>query len=402
MKTTKHTKTSLLAACAVVLLAGGCGDDAKNSAIDNSIYLANVTNSNAQRVTAGDEDIIFPIQVRMAKPAEMQTTVAVGVQESVLEVYNQKQGATYVMLPTEFYELTDANAVIEAGSSIASAVGVKIKPLSTELNKSGLIYAVPVSIQSVAGSSVPVLEASSYFIYLVAPTPYADIPVLTQGRGMRMMINDGPITVTNYTLEFLVKIDNLRSGANNQILFNANNGTNDNDLIFSRFAADASGTNWNKFGVKPGGADNEIAGTTSFENNKWYHIAVVLNAVSGTCSLYVNGTLDVKASVAGRSISIDSGPSARSVRFCGESNNDSYMKSNVRAAELRFWSVVRTEAQIRDNMYGVNPQAPGLEAYWRMNEGQGDSIADATGHGHHAIIFGTPVWEINQKVEVGK
>jgi hypothetical protein len=75
----------------------------------------------------------------------------------------------------------------------------------------------------------------------------------------------------------------------------------------------------------------------------------------------------------------------------------------VQVSELRFWSVERTEAQIRDNMYGIAPTTPGLIGYWKCNEGSGNTIADATGNENDAEIFGSgATWKPNQKIEVGK
>ncbi|MDR1743613.1 MAG: DUF1735 and LamG domain-containing protein [Dysgonamonadaceae bacterium] len=400
----KIMKSKAWAIAVFGLLACSCGDNAVNNAIDNSVYFTSVSNINTQRVTVGDAGTNLPVQVRMAKLAEAETRVTVGVNENTLKAFNETNATGYAMLPAEFYELSSNTAVIEAGSSIASAITLNIKPLSSDLGKTGLTYAVPVAIQSVTGSNASILDGSDYFIYLVVPTPIANVPVLSKGNSMKMTIKDGPITVTDYTVEFLVKIDNLGSGKNNQILFNANNAGNDADLIFSRFAASGAAGFWDKFSIKPGGADTEIQADYSFQNNKWYHIAAVVSNKAGTCSIYVNGILDKKASISGKSITINSadGAGVRGVRFGGESDTDSYFRSNIQTSEIRFWSVPRTETQIAENMYGVNPATPGLIAYWKCNEGTGSLINDVTGHGHDANLYGTPTWLTDQSVEVGQ
>lgn len=386
-----------------LLFAYGCGDDAVNNAIDNSVYFASVSNINTQRVTVDDAGAAFPVQVRMAKPVDEKTSVTVAVSENTLKTYNETNATGYAILPAEFYELSSTTAVIEAGSSIASTISLNVKPLSLKLGKTGLTYAVPVAIQSVTGNNT-VLTGSDYFIYLIVPTPVANVPVLSKSNSMKMMIKDGPITVTDYTLEFLVKVDNLGQGKNNQILFNANNAGNDNDLIFSRFAASGAAGFWDKFSIKPGGADTEIQASHSFQNNTWYHIAAVVNNKAGACFIYVNGTLDTKASISGKSITINSatGANDRGIRFGGENDKGDYFVSKMQASEIRFWSVPRSETQIKENMYGVDPATPGLVAYWKCNEGTGNQVVDATGHGHDGVLFGTPSWLTNQSVEVGK
>lgn len=37
-------------------------------------------------------------------------------------------------------------------------------------------------------------------------------------------------------------------------------------------------------------------------------------------------------------------------------------------------------------------KSPGLEAYWRFNEGKGNVFEDATGKGHTITTTVTPVW----------
>ncbi|MDR0824940.1 MAG: DUF1735 and LamG domain-containing protein, partial [Prevotella sp.] len=282
-----------------LLLAYGCGDDAANNAIDNSVYFASVSNINTQRVTVDNiTGASMPIQVRMAKESNTRTTVTVGVDENVLNSYNETNATGYAMLPADFYELSSNEAVVEVGSSLASSIILNVKPLSPELGKTGLTYAVPVAIQSVKGSNASVLSGSNYFIYLIVPTPIADVPVLSNGNGVRMKNQESPIVVTDYTVEFLIKVDGngIAQGNNNQAIFNANNGTNDNDLIYTRFAADGGAGRYDKFSIKPHGGV-EIETKYSFKNNTWYHIACVVDSKAGTCSIYVNGILDVKANV---------------------------------------------------------------------------------------------------------
>ena len=60
--------------------------------------------------------------------------------------------------------------------------------------------------------------------------------------------------------------------------------------------------------------------------------------------------------------------------------------------EVRVWSVVRTREEIYRNMYDVDPQTPGLCAYWKFNEGQGDTVKDWTGHGNDAVSHSPATW----------
>ena len=52
---------------------------------------------------------------------------------------------------------------------------------------------------------------------------------------------------------------------------------------------------------------------------------------------------------------------------------------------MRVWSVARSEQEIWDNMYDVDPKTPGLIGYWKFDEGEGNVIKDWTGNGNDAV-----------------
>lgn len=379
-------------------------NDAKNDVIDNRVYLANVTTDNIKNITVPDAGTTVSILVRMAKQAEANTKVNLEVDEAIVKDYNAKNSTGYEILPADFYTIHSSSVTIEKGLSDAPSLEIDIKALSPEMSKTGLSYAIPVKIASVEGSTVPILNSASYYMYIITPTPYADVPVLKRANGMKMALANNSITVTDFTVEFLVKVDGLGLSRNNQILFNGadfdTNAGGTSGEIFTRFAADGAAGKWDKFQIK--NQNKSYDAQTSFENNKWYHIACVNDNKVGTMTIYVNGVLDSRFPNGQISTTINSS-SPRGLRFCGESDNDSYMKSNVQASEIRFWTVARTETQIKNNMYSVNPASVGLYAYWKLNEGTGNTLSDATGNGNDATIFGAAAaWLLDQKVEVGQ
>lgn len=404
MKTILNIKYTLIISFVALLFTYGC-DDAENSVMGNHIYLSNITTDNYQKISIEEDgSTTVAIQIRMADKATANTKVNIEISESALKSFNESHSTGYELLPSDFYTLDSTYTVITKGSASGSPINIKMKPLSPELNKTGFTYAVPVIIKSVEGNNVPIMDGAATFVYVITPIPYADVPVMKRANGMKMALKNESVTVNDFTIEFLVKIDNLKLNNNNQILFNAadhsggDGGTGGE--IFTRFAADGGAGKWDKFQIKNQGKSYDAQ--TSFKNDVWYHIACVNDNAAGTMSIYVNGVLDSKFPNAQISTTVNSS-SKRGFRFCGENDNDSYMRSNVQASEIRFWTVARTEAQIKNNMYGVDAKSLGLFGYWKLNEGQGNSLADATGNGNDAVIFGAEAtWQLNQKVEVGK
>ena len=72
--------------------------------------------------------------------------------------------------------------------------------------------------------------------------------------------------------------------------------------------------------------------------------------------------------------------------------NTQYFRANMKIREVRMWSKAISQTQISENMYAVDPLSEGLEAYYKMNEGSGNAIKDATEHGNDGTIDGTPIW----------
>lgn len=62
---------------------------------------------------------------------------------------------------------------------------------------------------------------------------------------------------------------------------------------------------------------------------------------------------------------------------------------NGRIGELRVWSTARTQQQIKDNMnVELTGNEDGLLAYWKFDEGSGDTLHDSTPYANHGVIEG--------------
>lgn len=116
-----------------------------------------------------------------------------------------------------------------------------------------------------------------------------------------------------------------------------------------------------------------LTSTTNIALNTWIHIAITY---SGTeIKMYVNGVLDATGPVAApmvasnQSLCIGEGSMWKDRRFTGK------------MSDLRLWNVVRTQAQIAASMSSsLVGTETGLVANWKMNEGTGNTITDATGN----------------------
>lgn len=380
----------------VLTFLSSCENAQYDAITDSHVYMVTQNGSSEKRLSVEEEGAEVQIALRLNKAIKEDVNVNLEVNSAYLEVHNKRNGTSFQLLPPEFYTLEKKSVTIPA-SEIVSTLGISLKPFTTEMNKAGLTYAIPISISSVEDNKVTIFEQESSYMIVVSAIPYADVPVMSRENGMQMYLKDNKITLTDYTVEFLVKVDGLGLNRNNQILFNGRTADGKNE-IFMRFAADGAAGKYDKFQLKNQGLNFDAK--TSFKNNVWYHIACVNNAKTRKTSIYVNGVLDTSFDNPGEPTMIESNTEP-GIRFCGENDNDYYMRSNMQGSEIRLWTVARSASEIQNNMYGIDPKTPGLAAYWKSSENEGADIIDRTGNGNNAKLFGTPKWNSNQRVQVG-
>lgn len=119
---------------------------------------------------------------------------------------------------------------------------------------------------------------------------------------------------------------------------------------------------------------------------KWTHIAVVVDSVSSTTQLYVNGELTDELPVY-----ISLVPQRFGKTQIGGVTH--YLNALVK--DIRFWTIARNANEIRSNYdQELTGSELGLTGYWKLDEGSGDTITDASGNYHPAEFKPTPpvIW----------
>jgi hypothetical protein len=153
-----------------------------------------------------------------------------------------------------------------------------------------------------------------------------------------------------------------------------NDGTNDFSVAINT-TADETTTNW--VWVKSG---------YNVPVNTWTHIAFAYDGTN--IYFYVNGTLvSTQANTVAGAITDTTAP----LRFAArDSNFDGVAewKRRVSLDDVRLWNVVRAQADIQANKDAelVGNEA-GLVGYWKLNEGKGTVINDATANANHGTLI---------------
>jgi len=167
---------------------------------------------------------------------------------------------------------------------------------------------------------------------------------------------------TQFTIETWICYQSLPTGESAYIL--STEEANAGDKGFTLRA------NKNKINLcASNGSWRNVVGSTSLVPGVWYHIAA-------TCSdtelkVYVNGQLDGTLAITTPII-----PSSKPLRV-GDSPSWTGRLLAGTLSDLRFWSVVRTEAEIASDMTNsMIGTETGLQANWKMNENTGSTVAE--------------------------
>lgn len=378
----KRNKYSIILAGIVVSLMG-C-NDAKYGTIDSTVYIKESKTQAyiAQKVPIRSTDLPIYFTPCAGQVVPEDVKVQVAVNEADLEIYNQRNGTDYVLLPQDGYNVENNTVTIKQGEQDAQGVKVTFKPMTEEMKKSGKTYALPVSIAT--EGSIKTLKGADMMVYIMDPLRTISVPVINRNNNLQMHMRQD-YSLKEWTVEFRLSIDKLGTDIgeyNNQALFAAHAPDGGDGEIYTRFGdAPIEG---NRLQIKNQGS--QMNSNMLFNKDTWYHLAFVNDGTKIT--IYVNGVKDSESTMKGIATNL----SKDKFTF---GTTEHYLVANVKVSELRFWTKAITPTQIQNNMFNVNPESDGLEAYWRLNEGEGNEFHDYTEHGNICTSTGTTRWVHN-------
>ncbi|OQP54501.1 hypothetical protein A4H97_21225 [Niastella yeongjuensis] len=126
---------------------------------------------------------------------------------------------------------------------------------------------------------------------------------------------------------------------------------------------------------------------------RWYHIATSWDNVKENIKLYVNGisvgTLFHVGNVTATGVSNAAG--SFKIGQWSDAGENRELFGTV--DEVRIWNVTRTAAQIKQNMYSVAPNATGLVAYYKADQGAGSKLTNSTANANlDGTLTNSPGW----------
>lgn len=342
----------------------------KNDLSGNSIFLAPgaYSNTNAATISIDSIGASYTVSARTSNIVNENVQVTYDVSEGALEEYNTLNGTNYKVLPAEYYSFSSTTAQIAAGSVIAAPISLLIKSYKDLPDTNN--YAIPVRIANVSGGNISVLKASETMFFLLKKILYVPAPYLSGGQSFSATYKTPFNNLTSWTFEWRVKMDAMN--AVQALLYSYPSE------VYTRFG-DVVIRN-SQLQIKTAGT--QFSPPNDFQANIWYSFAITYDGAN--LKWYQDGNL------------ILSQPLSATYNFSSIGFGNLGQKV---VNEVRFWTIARTQSQIMNSFYGVNPTTPGLAGYWKCNEGSGTVFKDATANGNDLTASGSSVrWISNVRM----
>lgn len=338
-------------------------NDSQGDLLEAKVYFE----SSEYLVEIKGNEMAVELGARVSTPmtSNVNLTYELGNQADV-DAYNAKNGTEYLLFEAEHATLEATEAVINAKKIYAEKVNLNLTGLETV--EEGKTYVLPVRI---ANSSAPVISGGNITYYVISKPVLITSAARFTSQAIYVPIPDNK-AYKSLTYEALIYIDDMTG--NKTVM--GKEGT----LIF-------------RIGDPGGGLPEDIlqiAGKVEFQNpnklkeGQWYHVAFVRNAETGFAGMYVNGQKVNEGNAGTADIMLGGDGNGGNGFFIGKV--DGFMWGtrpfNGKMAEVRLWSVARSENQLQKNMLSVDPKSEGLEFYYKLNKSSivGNDIIDASGH----------------------
>lgn len=369
-----------LAVIALAVSAAACQE--KEWTYDTKVFISGdkVTNT---LLKPSVKSLEVSLVASLPRPAERTINVSFAADASLVEAYNASYLDDAIMLPSEYWTLSSNSTRIQEGTVQSSPLEldfVSLDKLSTDN-----AYVLPVTISS---AETDILESAStvYYVFrggalinVVADfekSNYIEFPSFEAGEASA----DPFRSLTDFTMEALINVRQFQPGIQSvmgmegKLLIRiSDNGLEPNQLQVVT-----------PFGNLPtSGVDASVCALTP---GKWTHLAVTGNSQTKELIIYIDGEVAASTTMSGWSpidmvtpYVSDKGNQYFHIGYSYEAGRE--MDGMI--SECRIWNTVRTQQDIQENPYEVDPASEGLIGYWKFDDGQGSTVTDYSSSGNN-------------------
>lgn len=355
-----------LAGTLCLLMACSDGDDFDYS--KNGLLIAGTEQGAIQNFVVEATPATYAVTVKTTKKAESDITVGLAIDPSLVDAYNAANNTSYYAIPAESVVLDDSQVAIGTGTAQSTAATVRV--VSTDRLQEGRTYLIPVTISQWSALQ-PIAASRTLYLKVARRISFHSLLTDQNASSCYIFSDDKRQDLSAWTIEFKCYSNVFgRVGDIKRVL--AIEGKNEEEANMFRFGENGSAGGDVLQWVLPGG---RAFSNTHFQTGRWYLVSCTYDGQNFT--MYVDGIFDVTTSGSGKVCPFQ--------RFELGMSWGNYRRSqffNGRLVEVRLWNRALSAAEIGLGLGSVDPQSPGLVAYWKMNEGEGHIFHDATGHGY--------------------
>lgn len=377
--------TYIIAAVAVVLLAGCKNDDPSRTHYDNKLYISAASFTEELLMKSNVATDSRQIVARIAKPEQQPIEVVFAPAPELLETYrNAYYDAQAELLPAGHYAIDEPRTILTEGTVASAPVAVRFIDLNL-LDREAR-YVLPVTIASAAGIEVLESARTLYFVFKGASlvNVVADID---QNWAWPAWKNAAPVTdMARFTLEALVYGDTFGREISTILGIEG---------VFLVRLGD-TGLPRNQIQIATKNDKNLTDAALQLEPKRWYHLAVTFDA--GAVTVYIDGAARCSGTVNASPVNFgvehsdeaDGKPRCFWIGYSYDANRC----FDGKVSEVRIWNRVLSSEAINapEHFYQVAPDADGLVAYWKFDEGTGRSVKDHTAYGNDLTAFDDLEW----------
>lgn len=332
----------------------GCAEGNSFDYNKNVLYITGTEEDPVKKFVVEDTPASYPVTVSSTAKVDEDVDVKFVFDPSAVETYNAKHKTNFYAVPESAISIEGSNVSIKKGSTFSDPAYVKV--VSTEDFQEGRTYLIPLTVQPTSGN-LDVLEPSKTVFLKVSQTISFNSIDLNQ-KYIYYPKDDQKIDLSVYTVEFKVFVTSMYR-LSRPIHWNAS-GDRLNLMRFGENGLDERSLQW----ITPDGA---MVSNTRFQDGRWYTLSFVNDGSKHI--MYVDGVKDVELQ----------GSTGTTLEVIALGN------AGCRGAELRVWTKALSSGEIKSGLCGVDPASDGLLIYWKMNEGEGNTLQDLSGHGYDAV-----------------
>ena len=227
------------------------------------------------------------------------------------------------------------------------------------------------SVKLISLSVILILLATRSTTYSQCPPDTSAINALQFNNDVVKLSSGAFNGLGDFTMEFWVKVTPLTAGnfnVTNTFISLANSSFTNEVFLFQRPGG--------QIGLVIYNIDAQISPIIGADI--WRHIAI--SRQGGTATIFIDGVFKQSGTVPSTLLNVSSNGA-----YLGQDQDavcggfDAAQSLTGQMDELRVWNYARSEAEIQSTMHlSLSNNHLGLRGYWRMDEGSGQIVSDAT------------------------